>query len=124
MAALLPLFAASVLPAQLQTLVCRMTGAVMAIESGCPAPAQTAAPSAEGVESVSDLGCCVVQTIDLGGLVAEHRADGAPPSLPAPAVATSTMGMVLAPRPRSSVRQDRPPPVGPPLLLVKRSFLI
>jgi len=125
MAALLPLFAASVLPAELRTLICRVTGTVMAVESGCPAmptaPAETEAGSAE---SVSDPGCCVIETIDLGRLVAEHPADSAPPSAFSLVSGTPVVGMVLGGRPRPTVRQDRPPPVGPPLLLVKRSFLI
>jgi hypothetical protein len=129
MAALLPLFAASVLPAELRTLICRVTGAVMAVESGCPAAlAAPAEAEAEGSETssgrVSDLGCCVVETIDLGRLVAEHGADGAPPPAFNVVSGTPVVGVVWAARPGPTVRQDRPPPVGPPLLLVKRSFLI
>ena len=125
MAALLPLFAASVLPAQLRTLICRVTGAVMDIESCCPAVPMAQADEAVGIpESISDLGCCVLETIDLGRLVAEHRADGAPPSAVGFLSATPVGGLALAGRPRPSVRQDRPPTVGPPLILVKRSFLI
>ena len=130
MAALLPLFAASVLPAHLRTLICRVTGAVMEVESCCPAaPAaqgQTAVGSSEtGSEGISDLGCCAVETIDLGGLLAEHRTEGAASSSFSLLSATPIGAVVVVVSPRaSSVRQDRPPPVGPPLLLVKRSFLI
>jgi len=128
MAALLPLFAASVLPTQLRTLICRVTGAVMEVDACCPA-----APAAQGQqgqmvagisESISDPGCCAIQTVDLDGLLAEHRSDEAPPSSVAPAAPAPMAGLVLVARPTPSARQDRPPPVGPPLLLLKRSFLI
>lgn len=131
MAALLPLFAASVLPAQLRTLICRVTGAVMEVERCCPAAptpqALSAAGTAEDIPArLSEPGCCVVETIDLGTLVAEDRADGVPPSSVGAISETPMAGMAVAARlsPRWSASQDRPPPVGPPLLLVKRSFLI
>jgi hypothetical protein len=125
MAALLPLFAASVLPTHLRTLICRVTGAVMEVDVCCPDdPAAKAQAAARTSESISDLGCCVVKTIDLGRPLAEHEAEGAPPSSFTPVSATPATGVVLAARHTASVRQDRPPPVGPPLLLLKRSFLI
>ena len=125
MAALLPLFAASVLPTQLRTLICRVTGAVMEVDACCPAaPAAPAQAAARISESISDPGCCAVQTVDLGRMLAEHRSEEAPPPSVTPVSAAPMAGPVLAAWPTPSVRQDRPPQVGPPLLLLKRSFLI
>jgi hypothetical protein len=129
MAALLPLFAASVLPAQLRTLICRVTGAVMELETTCPAASMAQEPvvaaiSDGGSATISEPGCCVVETIDLGRPLAEHGPEGAAPSSFTPVAATLTPRLVLAGRATSKERQDRPPPAGPPLLLLKRSFLI
>jgi len=128
-AALLPLFAASVLPSQLRTLICRVTGAVMEVEAGCMAASmaegQTAAEISDGRSvSVSDLGCCVVETVDLGRPLAEQRSEGPPPPSFTLASATPAASVILAGRVTPHRRQDRPPPAGPPLLLAKRSFLI
>ena len=91
----MPLFAASVLPTQLRTLICRLTGAVMDVE-----------------------------TVDLGKLVAERRSEGAPPP-ELTAIAAAPMPVLLLPNAAApDVRPVRPPTVGPPLLLLKRSFLI
>lgn len=120
-AALLPLFAVSVLPTQLRTLVCRFTGAVMDAETCCPVKAE-AEPQTQA--ALSEPGCCVVKTVDLRRPVAEQRSDAAPPH--------ETIAVATAPTPPrvlpGDAAPDAPPPgpprVGPPLLLVKRSFLI
>ena len=132
MTALLPLFAVSVLPTHLRTLICRVTGAVMAVETCCPADDPIAQAGTEAVisetgahQSIAEEGCCVVKTVDLGRPPAEHRSSGPPPSSQLPVIsALPTVGVTLAARPLASARQDRPPPSGPPLLLLKRSFLI
>jgi hypothetical protein len=120
MAALLPLFAVSVLPTQLRTLVCRFTGAVMDVETCCPdRDAQTPVGA-----QLSEQGCCVVKTVDLGRLVAEPRSEGAPPPEVAAVVAARTPEFTLADATCPAPRPYRPPTVGPPLVLLKRSFLI
>jgi hypothetical protein len=121
MAALLPLFAVSVLPTQLRMLICRFTGAVMDVETCCPTSSEE---KTQAETHVSEPGCCVVKTVDLRKLVAECRSEGAPPPELSGIPAMSVVGLVLPKDPAPDVRQVRPPPVGPPLLLLKRSFLI
>jgi len=120
-AALLPLFAVSVLPTQLRTFICRFTGAVMDVETCCPADpdAQVRADA-----QLSEQGCCDVKTVDLGRLVAERRSENAsPPELTT--IAPGLMPVVLLPDAAApDPRRFRPPSVGRPLLLLKRSFLI
>ena len=121
MAALLPLFGASVLPTHRRALVCRFTGALMDEESCCPAGGEKqAAP----VARLLDQGCCVVRTVDLPKLVSDHQADG-----PAPCdwqALVSTVTSELPPPDAAGIplHRVRPPPLGPPLRLLKSSFLI
>jgi hypothetical protein len=121
MAAILPLFAATVLPTQLRTLICRFTGAVMDVETCCPGDQDG---KVDTQAQILDENCCIVKTLDLGKLLSERRPQGAPsPDTTLPAVA-------LAPSvslPLGTDVHDRPvgpPPLGPPLILLKRSFLI
>ena len=121
MVALVPLFGASVLPTQVRALVCRFTGALMDEETCCPSHDQK---QAEPMAQLREQGCCVVRTVELPKLLSEHQVDGpvrfdglpllsAPISeLPAPSAADLPFHRV------------RPPPLGPPLRLLKRSFLI
>ncbi len=120
MAALVPLLAASVLPTQIRTLVCRVSGAVMDIEVCCPSEDQG---QIRTHAQLIDESCCVVKTVDLQKLVSERRADGAPPrSLLLAAAPVPATSLPAAAPPH--IRPVAPPPIGPPLLLLKRSFLI
>jgi hypothetical protein len=120
MAALVPLFAAAVLPTQIRTLVCRFTGAIMDIESCCPERAEQAPPQGELLNET----CCIVRTVDLQKLVSERRSDNTP-ARPEPVLATLTVlrAPVIADR-QPEGRPVGPPPLGPPIILLKRSFLI
>jgi hypothetical protein len=121
MAALLPLFAASVLPSQVRTLVCRFTGAIMDEEKCCPSDrADRSEPQAQLLGE----NCCLVKTVDLPKLVSERQADTGVPALEQPAlIAIATEGPKLANRP-AEIQPVGPPPIGPPLRFLKRSFLI
>jgi hypothetical protein len=120
-AAILPLFAASVLPKQLRTLICRFTGAVMEVEACCPADPDG---KADAQAQLLDENCCIVKTVDLDKLISERRPEGAPAPDP------TLVAVALAPTaqiPATVDVHDRPvgpPPLGPPLILLKRSFLI
>lgn len=120
-AALVPLFGASVLPTQMRALVCRFTGALMDEATCCPAVVEKqAAPVAQ----LLDEGCCVVRTVDLPKLLSDHRADGPARGDSQPLLSTLTSEL---PRPHAvglPLHRVRPPPLGPPLRLLKRSFLI
>jgi hypothetical protein len=120
-AALLPLFGAAVLPTQISTLVCRFTGAIMDVEVCCPSDrAEQAMSEAQFLPE----NCCLFKTVDLPKLVSESRADSSalhgqtvlPPAL-------VLEGPELGDR-RAQARPVGPPPVGPPIILLKRSFLI
>ena len=121
MAALWPLFGASVLPTHMRALVCRFTGALMDEEVCCPTGGEKqAAP----VTRLLDQGCCVVRTTDLPKLVSDHPADG-----PAPCGAWALESIVTSELPppdagRSPLHRVRPPPLGSPLRFLKSSFLI
>ena len=120
-AALVPLFGATVLPTQLRALVCRVTGVLMDEKACCPAGDQTQAAS---VSRLFDQGCCVVRTVDLPKLLSDHQADGpirwdGQPLVFAGAAELTRPDAVGLPSPRV-----RPPPLGPPLRFLKRSFLI
>jgi hypothetical protein len=120
MAVLLPLFAAAVLPTQIRTLVCRVTGAIMKLETCCPADDEAAPSTAQLLGE----NCCLVRTVDLPKLISEHRAGSVPPDLGQPVPLAQTFdAQVLADR-RAQFSPPGPPSVGPPLLLLKRSFLI
>jgi hypothetical protein len=120
-AALVPLFAASVLPTQIRTLVCRFTGAIMQPETCCPSDLENETPAA--AELLGET-CCLVKTVDLPKLLSEHGSDGTPPvQAPAVAVGRPPDALELASDWAPSL-PVRPPPLGPPILLVKRSFLI
>lgn len=120
-AALLPLFGASVLPTHLRALVCRFTGALMDEKACCPeADDKQAAPIAQ----LLDQGCCVVRTADLPKLVSDHPSDGPATCDGQPVLWTATSEL---PPPRAAAipfHRVRPPPLGPPLRLLKSSFLI
>ena len=120
-ATLLSLFGASVLPTHMRALVCRFTGALMDEEACCPTGA---AKQAAPVARLLDQGCCVVRTVDLPKLLSDHQADG-----PAPCdwQARGSMVSSEAPPPDAAsipLHRVRPPPLGPPLRLLKSSFLI
>jgi hypothetical protein len=121
LAALFPLLAASVLPTQIRTLVCRLSGAVMQLEKCCP---EKVVGELQVEAQLRDETCCVVKTVDLGRLLSQGRSDGASPRIPAVVVVDIGPSFV---QPVLDVRRERPvgpPPVGPPLILLKRSFLI
>jgi len=120
-AALVPLFGAAVLPTQISTLVCRFTGAIMEVEVCCPSD------RAEQTVSEAQLlteNCCLVKTVDLPKLLSEGRADSSPLH-----EQTALPPVIVLERPelgdrRAQARSVGPPPVGPPMFLLKRSFLI
>jgi hypothetical protein len=119
-AAILPLFAASVLPTQLRTLICRFTGAVMEVEACCPADPDKANAQAQ----LLDENCCIVKTVDLDKLISERKPDGV---TPADAALLAIAFAPAVPTRATADVHDRPvgpPPLGPPLILLKRSFLI
>jgi hypothetical protein len=121
MAALVPLFGASVLPTQLRSLVCRFTGALMDEAACCPpAEDKQVAPVAE----LQDQGCCAVRTVDLPKLLSDHRAESPAgcSSQPLPPARTADLAPLAGVAFACHVL--RPPPLGPPLRLLKRSFLI
>jgi hypothetical protein len=119
-AALLPLFAASVLPTQIRTLVCRFTGAIMQLETCCPSDQGQTPPTSQLLGET----CCLVKTVDLPKLLSEHWNDGTPPiQAPTLAVGQPSAAPVLVGGWTPSL-PVRPPPLGPPILLVKHSFLI
>jgi hypothetical protein len=121
MAAILPLFAASVLPTQLRTLICRSSGAVMDSEACCPEDPEG---KVTAQAQLLDEDCCIVKAVDLDKLVAERRPEGAR-SADATLVAV-TLAPAIPPSlgARAHDRPVGPPPLGPPLILLKRSFLI
>ena len=117
----MPLFAATVLPTQIRTLICRVTGAIMQLETCCPsALEEETAPVAQ----VLGESCCLVKVVDLPKLLTEQRFDGAPPvHEPTVAVGPNVDDLIFVARSRPA-HLVRPLPHGPPLLLLKRSFLI
>jgi len=121
MAAIVPLLAAAVLPTRFQTLVCRFTGVVMDFEVCCPSDSE------RGRESPSQLfgeNCCVLKTINVQRLVTESRTDDMYPRDHRVLVAAPFVRTFELVRYHAHAHQVRPPPIGPPLLLVKHSFLI
>jgi hypothetical protein len=122
LAAVLPLFAASVLPTHLRTLICRFTGAVMEVEACCPADRDANTPVHA---QLLDENCCVVKTVDLAKLVSDRRSEVAPsPDIAPLAVALAPAAALSIPLADVHSRPVGPPLVGPPLILLKRSFLI
>jgi hypothetical protein len=121
MAALVPLFAASVLPTRISTLVCRVTGAVMEMEVCCPASDGAQGPTQAQLAGEN---CCVLKAVDLRPLLSDSRYEGAPRISPPFVAAAPAAGVPLLPIIADHRRAARPPIVGPPLLLLKRSFLI
>jgi hypothetical protein len=120
-AAVVPLLAASVLPSQFRTLVCRFTGAIMEQGRCCPSDdeEQTALPA-----QLLDEDCCVVKTVDLPKLLSERWGESATPSQQALADTATFTDLVLVDRWATTFHPVRPPLLGRSLLLVKRSFLI
>jgi hypothetical protein len=119
--ALLPLLAASVLPTQIRSLVCRVTGVAMELETCCPSELEEKTPP---VPHLIGENCCVVKMAHLPRLVSAPLTDGMPPN-PAPPIAVGDLsaGLVFLSRVAPAF-PIRPPPLGPPLFVVKRSFLI
>jgi hypothetical protein len=117
----LPLFAASVLPTQSRTLVCRFTGAIMQRETCCPAELDEKRPPTS--ELVGE-DCCLVKTVDLPKLLSDSSSDGTMPVQERTLAVARTSGDLLFVRRWTHGRPLRPPPLGPPLILLKRSFLI
>lgn len=125
-ALLLPLLVASVVAGHETVLVCR-TGAVMSLDECCPGEhaeaASEVAPPTHA--SLVDEPCCAVATIELARPVSDRQAEAAPH-------VTAPHAALLPPAPSDAqagarvpaIRARRPPSVGPPLVLLKRSFLI
>jgi len=123
LAVLVPLFLAAVLPDQVRTLVCRFSGAVMD-EDCCPPEADEAVETEARVRNES---CCSIKTIELARLVSDRRVEPAShrcyelrahvPNIEVSDRSTRPAGLAL-------IRYAAPPHVGPPIVLLKRSFLI
>jgi hypothetical protein len=120
LAALLPLFAASVLSTQIRTLVCRFTGGIMQFETCCPSDQDQAPPTSQLLGE----NCCVVRTVDLPKLVSEYWTDGTPPVQAATLAVGLPSGTLVLVGGWTPTVPVRPPPLGPPILLLKHSFLI
>jgi hypothetical protein len=92
----------------------------MQLETCCPSDEDQPRPTSQ----VLGENCCLVKTVDLPKLLSEQWTDGAPPAqAPTLAVGRPSDALVLPSGWRPSL-PVRPPPLGPPILLVKRSFLI
>jgi len=120
-AAVLPLFAAAVLPTHFQTLVCRFSGIVMDIEVCCPSVPRESRDTHSQLRAED---CCVLKSVDLQKLVTERRTDGAQPREHEALAAMPLVGTSDPSRRQNHALQVGPPPMGPPILLLKRSFLI
>jgi hypothetical protein len=121
MAALVPLFGASVLPTQMRALVCRLSGALMDEETCCPLGDEK---QAAAVAQMLDQGCCVLKTVELPKLLSDHQADGPAQCDSQPLWSTLTSELLPPETVGLPLHRVRPPPLGPPLRLLKRSFLI
>ena len=121
MVALVPLFLAAVLPDHLQTLVCRFSGAVMSEEACClPGPSQKLEPQAQ----LRDEPCCIAKTVELARSVSDRQVETAlvgHHDLWTPVPAISLHLLVSGP---SLGRHPSFPALGPPIVLLKHSFLI
>ncbi len=121
MVALVPLFGASVLPTQVRALVCRFTGAMMDEETCCPSRDQKqAVPMAQ----LREQGCCLIKIVELPKLLSEHQVDGPVRFDGQPQLSTLSSELPVHQAPDLPFHRVRPPPLGPPLRLLKRSFLI
>ncbi|HVV51250.1 MAG TPA: hypothetical protein VHO06_16395 [Polyangia bacterium] len=109
------------MPTQIRTLVCRFTGAIMRLEACCPSDLEEkTAPVAQLLGE----SCCLAKVVDLPKLLSDHQPDGSP-TLHEQALAAGPTVEVLVPVVRwTPFHAVRPPPHGPPLILLKRSFLI
>lgn len=120
-AVLVPLFGATVLPTQVQWLACHFSGAAMALSSCCPEQ-QVAGP--ETPAKLRGETCCVLKTVDLQKVLGERSADGALPRLLELPAKISSMVALGSTDLTVRFRPVGPPPLGPPLVLLKRSFRI
>ena len=120
-AVLIPLLLAAVLPESVRTLVCRYTGVAMPEESCCP---QQEAEDPSTADRLQDESCCVVKTVHLARLVSDLQS---PVSGPAHGEARTSVApaeeLIVATR-GPNLRRPAILSVGPPILLVKQSFLI
>jgi hypothetical protein len=120
MATVVPLFVAAVLPSHVSTFACRSTGVMMQVETCCPGDEKA---NRHPQSRLRDEACCSITTIDLARLVSNRptetpfRQHEVSVKLPATAVSVSPAGLAL-------IRYVAPHNVGPPILLLKRSFLI
>jgi hypothetical protein len=120
LAALLPVVLAAVLPSHALVVVCRF-GGVMDVESCCPAEHRDEAAVIEA--TVHDEPCCALVAKDFAPPASDLQGDlvqAVPPTAVQVVVAT------VPPPPQRFrlVRSVIPPPLGPPIILVKQSFLI
>jgi hypothetical protein len=116
-----PLFVAAVLPTQARSLVCRFTGMVMDMEACCPSGRED---RVETHAQLLDETCCVLKTVDLQTVVSERRYDSAQPRDQELLAATPVIQEFELSGHPAQIHQIEPPPFGPPILLLKRSFLI
>lgn len=128
MAALVPLILGVVLPEQVRTIVCRFSGAVMDVRC-CPGEPREPAGRVAADGQLRGESCCAVRTIDLARLVSDRLAESVPPRHQALRGEMAVVAERLPFTGLSHVRHVRPPFVrtsfgGPPLVLLKRSFLI
>lgn len=126
----------AVLPDQFRTLHCRYTGLVMDEVACCPSVGQPGAPR----EVWRGEACCLVRSVELARLASEREREDAnhrlsqrrPESGGASHLAPAAGALMTAPALLARAAPSRDarslalarPRVGPPLLLLKQSFLI
>jgi len=113
------------LPDHLLDLVCR-SGAVMDIETCCPFADDSRARSA-GNDALRDEACCSLRAVDLDRALLEGPGQvrgGARDAVAVLALLPEGASVVSRPEGRPLRRPVAPPPLGPPLILLKHAFLL
>ena len=121
--ALMPVFFVAVLPDHVRTLVCRF-GAVMNVESCCPSER---ADASETQARIQDEPWCSFRTVTLLKLPSERPTEGGSLRHCEPTLQGVTKSSPSVPNlvVRFAMRRSvAPPPLGPPIVLLKSSFLI
>jgi hypothetical protein len=120
LATLLPVLVAIILPAVASVSVCRY-GMVMDADACCPKPADRDRDPGARLE---DAPCCAKQAVAFDRLISERstRIDHIPLSRVAASVVSLAPAWPAA-SPRLLPRLS-PPPIGPPVRLIKQSFLL
>lgn len=126
MAALLPLFLASVLPSRVATLICRFTGAAMEVEACCPT-GDDALPDVQArllQARLLDEGCCSRMITELPTLIGERRSEISRAHFHQPAVHVSASAAPPREAPPGGSIRPVVPVLRPPPIALKHSLLI